>query len=271
MWQRFIGLAFCLGSSNVRAFAPPATRQSLPTARSQTPDLFSIFQQDDNEWQPSSSTTAVMALVAASTLLIPEAALAVNSDPIPNALVAYGHYASLFVCTALLTYERTAVAAGMDEETEKNLVKADSAYGLTALVVGVTGIYRAIDYGKGWDFYSHEPFFWVKLAFVGLWASLSLFPTITLVKRGIPLFQGETVEPMSEKLEKRMKQVITAELSAIFTIPVTATLMARGVGYNESLPWQVGAAFVVLVTGGSAFLYGKQALTWTEDEVVVEE
>ena len=203
-----------------------------------------------------------------SLVLIPEAAQAATSAaPIPNALVAYAHYAGLLVCAGLLTYERTTVEAGMTAAQEKNLVIADAAYGITALIVGGSGISRVLEYGKGWDFYSHEPIFWLKLAFVGLWASLSLFPTITLVRRGIPLFQGrpEEVEPMSEALARRLQQVITAELSALVTIPLTATLMARGVGYSNDFPWPVGAALVTLVTAGSAFVYAKQALTWTEE------
>lgn len=94
------------------------------------------------------------------------------------------------------------------------------------------------------------------------------------MKRGIPLFTGkeDIHEPMSDALAERLKQVITAELSALLTIPLVATLMARGVGYNDGFPWQAGAAVVTLVTAGSGFLYAKQALAWTEpDAAVVEE
>lgn len=121
------------------------------------------------------SASLLLLFSLALTTATPEAAQAattVNSAPIPNALVAYGHYVSLFMCMAILTFERTTVQAGMDIEAEKAMVKADVAYGLTALVVGVTGIYRAVEYGKGWEFYSHEPLFWLKLAFAGLWAGL---------------------------------------------------------------------------------------------------
>lgn len=220
---------------------------------------------------PSPSILMMTSWSIMGLLFIPEAAqaAAVHSPPavVPTALVAYAHYASLLVCAGLLTYERTTVEAGMSAAQEKNLVIADAAYGITALLVGGSGIYRVLEYGKGWDFYSHEPIFWLKLTLVGLWASLSLFPTITFVRRGIPLFQGrpEEVEPMSAALARRLQQVITAELSALLTIPLTATLMARGVGYNNDFPWPVGAALVTLVTAGSAFVYAKQALTWTEE------
>ena len=54
---------------------------------------------------------------------------------------------------------------------------------------------------------------------------------------------GETpIEPMSPKLAARMTSIINAELLAIGSIPLAATLMARGVGYADWLPWEAGAA-----------------------------
>jgi putative membrane protein len=259
-----------LSSSSVEDQATTTSRDVLRDPQLEQNDSKSITQQHS-----SGATDMTMTSLAAWTVplslyfMMPEAAQAagINAAPIPNALVAYAHYASLLVCAGLLTYERTTVAAGLTVDQEKNLVKADAAYGLTALFVGGSGIFRVLEYGKGWEFYSHEPMFWLKLSFVGLWASLSLFPTITFVRRGIPLFQNrlDEVEPMSEALARRLQQVITAELSALVTIPVTATLMARGVGYSNDFPWPVGAALATLVTAGSAFVYAKQALNWTEE------
>lgn len=240
-----------------------------------SPTATTIHQQGQPTTPSSSSSSLTELLLVASPAflgllitMIPEAAhAATSSDPISNALVAYGHYLALFIATSLLAYERTTVRANMDPETEKNLVKADATYGITALSVAITGYYRIVEYGKGWEFYSHEPVFWLKLTLVGLWASLSLFPTITLVQRGIPLFQGdETVAPMSEALAKRMKQVITAEISALWTIPITASLMARGVSYNPEFPWTIGAAIATIVTLGTTVLYSTQALNWKEEE-----
>ena len=41
-----------------------------------------------------------------------------------------------------------------------------------------------------------------------------------------------------------MTSVITAELLAFLSIPLAATLMSRGVGYADWLPWQARAAWV---------------------------
>jgi hypothetical protein len=76
---------------------------------------------------------------------------------------------------------------------------------------------------------------------------------------------------MTEKLASRLKTVITAEITAILSIPLTATFMARGVLYSNDFPLPAGIALVALTTGGAFFSYGKQALTWSEDEPSVVE
>jgi hypothetical protein len=70
---------------------------------------------------------------------------------------------------------------------------------------------------------------------------------------------------MSEKLAKRLQALYNANISAVLSIPLLATLMARGVLYSDEFPWPAGLAFTILATGGASYLYGKQALSWSED------
>ena len=63
-----------------------------------------------------------------------------------------------------------------------------------------------------------------------------------------------------------LSSIVNAEILALLTIPLTATTMARGVGYAEWLPWQAGAAPALLTLGGLGFKYIKEALDWQEDE-----
>lgn len=55
-----------------------------------------------------------------------------------------------------------------------------------------------------------------------------------------------------------MTTIINAELLAIGSIPLAAALMARGVGYADWFPWQVGAGFVVAALGGLGYKYVKE-------------
>ena len=72
--------------------------------------------------------------------------------------------------------------------------------------------------------------------------------------------------PLSEELAKRLHQIINAEISAILTIPILATLMSRGVWYWDGFPYQIGLVLSLAATGGSFYYYAKQALNWEEGQ-----
>lgn len=167
-------------------------------------------------------------LAAASLLgVIPLPAAATTGDQIPSAIAAYGHYLSLLGLVGLITYERCNVEAGMSKEKETNLAIADIGVGVFGVGILVSGYYRATQYGKGWDFYSHEPIFWLKMVFLCIFGAASLFPTTTYIKRSVAIQTGKELEPMSEKLASRLKQVLNAELVMVGSIPLAATLMVR--------------------------------------------
>ena len=189
-------------------------------------------------------------------------------NAIPSAIAAYTHYFALLLTGACLTAERLTIKPAMSMEEEKTMAIADALYGVAGLLVVSSGYFRVTQYGKGWEFYAHEPIFWVKLLLVAVAGAASFFPTIKIIQRSVAQRNAGDVPiaPMSEKLAARMTSIINAELLAIASIPLAATLMSRGVGYAEWLPWQAGAAPATLALGGLGFKYVKEALDWTEDE-----
>ena len=80
-----------------------------------------------------------------------------------------------------------------------------------------------------------QPIFWVKMLLLAVMGAASFFPTTKIIQRSVAKRQGETVPPMSPKLIKRITSIVNAELLAVASIPLAATLMARGVGYVEGL------------------------------------
>ena len=181
-----------------------------------------------------------------------------------SALSAYGHYFSVMLMTACLITERLTIKAAMSQEEESTLAIADAIYGMAGILLVVSGYYR-ISYEKSWDFYSHEPIFWLKLVLVSVVGACSFFPTTKIIQRAVAQRNGK-FEPMSAKLAARMTTIMNAELLAIFSIPAFATLMSRGVGYNDSIPWQIEAAFVPIILFGLGGKYIKEALDWKEEE-----
>mmetsp|Transcript_26080 Transcript_26080/g.32164 ORF Transcript_26080/g.32164 Transcript_26080/m.32164 type:complete len:277 (+) Transcript_26080:306-1136(+) len=227
-----------------------------------------ILQQFDfpNYDQNNSVMNVITSIAAATTLaLMPFPAEAASTAQIPSALAAYGHYLSLLLIVGCVTYERFTVEAGMSKEKETNLAIADISLGVAGVALLASGYYRTTAYGKGWDFYSHEPIFWLKMVFVCIFGAATLFPTTTIIKRSIAI-RNEKFEPMSEKLAKRLTSVLTAEIVMLASIPLAATLMSRGVGYTEAIPFNIiGPVLCALTAGGLGFKYVKEALTWSED------
>ena len=182
---------------------------------------------ESNEGDVNDIFKATAPMAAASMLAMMPLPAVAAGDQIPSAIAAYAHYLSLFAVVGLIVFERITVEVGMSKEKETSLVIADAGLGLTGIGILVSGYYRATQYGKGWDFYSHEPIFWLKMVFVCIFGAASLFPTTTFIKRNVAYQTGKDIEPMSEKLASRLQSVLTAELVMVGSIPLAATLMVR--------------------------------------------
>ena len=155
--------------------------------------------------------------------------VALTSDIAKNAGVAYAHYVSFMICFGALVLERKLIKAHPNRQEATAMVITDIIYGIAALALLVSGILRVIHFGQGAEFYTHNPLFWWK---VGLYLSvggLSLYPTITYILWAIPLRKGE-LPKVSEALATRLAWIINVELVGFASIPLMATLMARGVG-----------------------------------------
>ena len=156
-------------------------------------------------------------------------AVAFTSDVAKSAGVAYIHYLSFMLCFAALVVERRLIKASPNRREATAMVITDIVYGIAALALLVSGILRVMYFGQGAEFYTQNPLFWWK---VGLYLSvggLSLYPTVTYILWAIPLRKGELPQ-VSEVLANRLSWIINIELAGFASIPLMATLMARGVG-----------------------------------------
>ena len=106
-------------------------------------------------------------------------AVALSPDIAKSAGVAYVHYLSFMLCFAALVVERRLIKASPNRREATAMVVTDVIYGIAALALLVSGIFRVLYFGQGSDFYTENPLFWWK---VGLYLSvggLSLYPTVT--------------------------------------------------------------------------------------------
>ena len=148
-----------------------------------------------------------------------------------SALVAYVHYLSFMVCFGALIFERISIKTNPNRKEAISMVVADIVYGLAGVALLITGIYRVTKFGQGSDFYTQNPIFWTKMIIFALVGSLSLYPTVTYILWAIPLRKGKLPE-VTTNLVARLKVIINIELLGFSSIPLFATLMARGIGIN---------------------------------------
>jgi putative membrane protein len=148
---------------------------------------------------------------------------------LPSAAVAYVHYLSFMVCFGALVLERRLIKANPAKGEATLMVITDVVYGIAALAVLLSGILRVLHYGQGSGFYTANPLFWWKVGVYLAVGALSLYPTVTYILWAIPLRKGELPE-VSEALAGRLRWVLNIELAGFATIPLLASLMARGVG-----------------------------------------
>ena len=150
-----------------------------------------------------------------------------------SAVVAYVHDLSFMVCFGALVMERQLIQPNPDRQRATRMVIADVVYGLAALLLLGSGILRVLYFGQGAGFYTHNPLFWTKVGVFLAVGALSLYPTVTYILWAIPLRKGE-LPRVGEALATRLAWIINVELVGFASIPLLATLMARGVGLSPA-------------------------------------
>ncbi len=241
-----------------------------PTTSTTTTSDVARALDDDNNKKKKSSSSVLGAAATAAVFFQAQASPALASaaeNAVPSALAAYGHYLGLFLIVGALATEKAVLKPNMSGDELMKLVIADSVYGLAGVLVLYTGYLRVTQYGKGWEFYSHEPIFWFKMFLFAVMGSSSLFVTIktitTFAAKQKSTDENETY--ISEKLATRMGKVLNGELLAVLAIPLAATTMSRGILFQQEMDWRLGAVPVALASAGLGFKYVKEAVTWSED------
>ena len=133
---------------------------------------------------------------------------------------ALGFWAVLTRGTALRR-----LAGGAD--AVRNVLVADNVWGLSALVLLVTGGMRAFaGYEKGSDYYLHQPLFHLKMTLFVLILLLEIAPMIALIKWRMALGKGVAID---SSRAGRFAQISHLEALLLMLMVVAATGMARGV------------------------------------------
>lgn len=148
-----------------------------------------------------------------------------------SAITAYFHYLSIGIIFAALAIEFFTLKEELNLKEAWRILWADSVYGIAAIIVLVTGILRVLYFAKDTAYYLNNPIFWIKIAVYLIVGTVSLYPTISFLK-WIKSLMEKKVPEITINQYKRLKGVIIFELIGFSTIPLFASMMARGIGIN---------------------------------------
>jgi putative membrane protein len=139
-------------------------------------------------------------------------------------LLAILHHVLIFALFGILFAEFVAVRTGMSSANAARVASIDLWYGIFAGVVIVIGFCRAIFAAKGWAYYSHNAFFWAKLASFAAIGLLSVPPTIAFIR-----WKKLGTAPDDAAI-RSVRRYLHIEVALFVLLVIFAAAMARGYG-----------------------------------------
>lgn len=144
-----------------------------------------------------------------------------------EAFLASLHIVAILTLVVFLSSEAALCRSEwMNEAVVRRLARLDMIYGITALVLLLTGIARIVWGAKGLTWYVSQPLFHVKMMLFFITALISLRPTFT-IRRWLKTLNATGVLP-AEAAIKSARQWIMVQAHIIPVIAVVAVYWARG-------------------------------------------
>jgi putative membrane protein len=141
-----------------------------------------------------------------------------------NLSLAIVHHLAIFALFSVLIVEIALVKRGMNRNTVITVVKVDLWYGILAAMILIVGFSRAVYAAKGWAYYSHNGFFWAKMATFVAIGLLSVPPTLKYLH-----WKRLPQSPSDDQLDG-VRALLWIELGLFALLPIFAAAMARGYG-----------------------------------------
>ena len=138
--------------------------------------------------------------------------------------LAIAHHLLVFAIFGIFFAEFWALRPGLSGATVIRIASVDLWYGILAAAIILVGFSRAVFAAKGWTYYSHNAFFWAKIAAFAAIGILSLPPTLAFIRWR----KSGAVPSDSDVLKTR--RYLHAELAIFVFLPIFAAAMARGYG-----------------------------------------
>lgn len=140
-------------------------------------------------------------------------------------LLASLHHLAAFTLVACLVFEVFTFRQTLSAHEARNIQRIDLWYGVSSAVLVVAGILRVIYGGKGYEFYTGNLLFWLKMALVVVVGILSISPTIRYIRWGNVAPDTTLTLPSSEF--QRIRHLLRIQVIGIVLILIVAPAMAR--------------------------------------------
>lgn len=134
------------------------------------------------------------------------------------------HFLLAFMVVACLAIEFALIKMPRERISFRTLARVDALYGLSAGLLAVVGLYRAISLEKGWAYYSHSLPFLIKLSLFAFIAIASIYPTMHFFRAR----HGDRL--LDHAVINRISTIIGLELVLVVALIICASLAAKGIG-----------------------------------------
>ena len=137
---------------------------------------------------------------------------------------AVAHHLLVFALAGIIAFEIATMRPEMTAPDLSRIAKVDLWYGIIAGAIVIVGFSRAIFAAKGWAYYSHNVFFWAKLATFAVIGLLSVPPTIAYIG-----WRRANIVPNDVQIHN-VRRFLWIEVVLFALLPAFAAAMARGYG-----------------------------------------
>jgi putative membrane protein len=144
-------------------------------------------------------------------------------------MLAWFHYLAMMFLAAALIAEHLMFSPRPDLAIARKIVVVDAIYGVSLLVVLLTGFGRLFHGGKGALFYMQNAAYHTKFTLFVVMAVVWLYPAIKFLGWRRTL-KGGGAPSMSDPESRRVLMAIRVQLLILVLLPLLAAMMARGIG-----------------------------------------
>jgi putative membrane protein len=129
---------------------------------------------------------------------------------------------------SLLAGEAIVLRKSLSRERVAQLRGIDRYYGMSALLVILTGVLLVFFGAKGPAYYGHNGIFWLKMVLFAVIAIISILPTVAYLRWDRRVAADGSIV-LGDGEYRRLRGLLWAQIGLLVLLPLCAALMANGI------------------------------------------